>query len=54
MNENISSSSENTTNRVRFDDNIIVIEYDAKERICKKGNIMNKLFKFIMRILKNS
>jgi hypothetical protein len=55
MNENISySSNENTTNRVRFDENVVIIEFNAKERIYKKDNIINKLLKFIMRIYKNS
>lgn len=55
MNENISCSiDDNTTTRVRFDDNVVIIEYDSKERICKKSNLMNKILRFIMRILKNS
>jgi hypothetical protein len=55
MNENISSTiGKNIRNHVRFDDNIIIIEYDAKKRICRKHNTMNKLLKFIMSFIKNS
>lgn len=57
MNENISQSIEEgvpSPSRVQFDDNIIIIEYYADERIYKRPNFMNKFFKFIMRFLKNS
>lgn len=39
---------------VRFNDNVIIIEYNANERIHKKPSIMNKILKNIMRLLKNS
>jgi hypothetical protein len=45
----------NTTQKsVRFDENIVVIEFNSNERIYKKPTIMNKILKIIMRVLKNS
>jgi hypothetical protein len=56
MNENIQTDKfqEEPGGRVRFNDNVIVIEYDTNERIYKKPSIMNKILKLLMRFLKNS
>jgi|GWRWMinimDraft_12_1066020.scaffolds.fasta_scaffold332978_1 hypothetical protein len=42
-----------TQKSVRFNENIVVIEYKSNERIYNKS-IMNKILKIIMRLLKNS
>jgi hypothetical protein len=59
MTEKISSAESSEvqqthTTRVQFDENVIIIEYNANESICKKPSLIDKLLKLVNRILKNS